>query len=249
MKKYLVTTWMTVFWYLLLVNVYAFDIPCFLRLNGGVRMWFSELSGDLVQGDRTKIDLIANGGLNRNLLVWDFFGSARVNNIHVFRFRVEPSSLYGQSANDSWFKVSSLRLGYDADVVMTPQLLFGANIDLDTYRAATGIGNVRVGGNSYHYDASDTKFIPSLGAHGTFYPIMDGIALRPNIFGRFNWWNYQGTELWDAEMAAGVDIPVNPLWTWTIAGGYRFWHTKFNRDRDTLDVNRTGFFLETSVLF
>ncbi len=249
MKKSLVTIWLTVLWYLLLVNVYALDVPSFLRMNGGARMWFTELSGDVVQGDRTKIDLIENIGLTKNLLVWEFFGSARVSNVHVFRLRVEPSSLYSQSSTDSSLKVNSLRLGYDADVVMTPQLLFGSNMDLDIFRVGTQVRKAAVAGNLYNYDESETKVIPSIGVHGTFYPIVEGIALRPNISGRINWWNYQNTEMWDGELATAVDIPVNPLWTWTIGGGYRFWHTKFKRERDTLDMNRSGFFLETSILF
>ena len=58
MKKFLVIVWLTVLCFLLLGNVHAWDVPAFLRLNAGSRTWFSALQGDLIQGDRTKVDLM-----------------------------------------------------------------------------------------------------------------------------------------------------------------------------------------------
>ena len=101
----------------------------------------------------------------------------------------------------------------------------------------------------FTYGDNQTRAIPTIGLHGTFYPIINGISLRPNWFARVNWWDYQTLETWDWETGAGVDIPVNRLWTWSMSAGYRFWHIKFKRDRDTVDMNTSGFFLETSLLF
>jgi hypothetical protein len=52
--------------------------------------------------------------------------------------------------------------------------------------------------------------------HGSFYPIIESISLRPNVTGRVNWWNYNNLEAWDWEVSSAVDIPINSLWTWTI---------------------------------
>jgi len=157
--------------------------------------------------------------------------------------------VYEQSGNDSSLKVSDWWIGYDLDFFMTPQMLLGANIDAEIVNIDTKVRNVTVGGNQYSYDSGDTRAIPMLGFHGTFYPIFERIALRPNVSGRVNWWNYNNLEAWDWEVASSVDIPVNNLWTWTVTNGYRFSHIKNRRNRDTLDVNRSGFFLETSILF
>jgi len=249
MKHTLVTIWLVLLCFLLLTNVHAWEVPSCMRLNGGARMWFSALEGDLIQPDRTKIDLADNLGLKSNYLVWEFFASARINSIHVLRFRAEPYSLYEQSRGDSFLKVRDFRLGYDFDFYMNPQILFGANFDLDIFNVDTRVGNVLVANQIYNYSDSQTRVTPGLGIHGTFYPILNGISLRPNLSSRANWWNYQSLETWDWEVVGGVDIPVNQLWTWTVNAGYRFWHVKFKRDRDTLDLNRSGFFLETSVLF
>ncbi len=249
MKRLLLTIWLTLLCFLLLSNVHAWEVPSCLRINGGARMWFSGLEGDLIQPDRTKLDLADNIGLKRDNLVWEFFASARINSLHVIRFRAEPYSLYEQSRGDSFLRVRDYRLGYDFDFFMNPQVLFGANFDLDFLTVDSRVSNIMVANQLFSYSDSQTHVTPGLGLHGTFYPILTGIALRPNIGARANWWNYQNLETWDWEVASGVDIPVNQLWTWSVNAGYRFWHVKFKRDRDTLDMNRAGFFLETAVLF
>lgn len=249
MKKLLVISWLTILCFLLLGNVHAWEVPSYVRIISGSRMWFSQLEGDLIETDRTKLGLTENLGIKKDKLVWEFFTNFRLDNIHVFRFRFEPLTNYDESRNESSLKIVDFRAGYDLDFYMTPQVLFGANVDLDTIKVDTKVRNVTVGGTFFNYSDDSTRAVPSLGIHGTFYPIMDGISLRPNISGRVNWWNYQDRETWDWEAAAAVDIPINRLWTWSINGGYRFAHVKFKRDRDTLDMNRMGFFLETSLLF
>jgi hypothetical protein len=249
MKRLALTVWLTLLCFLLLSNVHAWEVPSCVRINGGVRMWFGALEGDLIQPDRTKLDLADNIGLKRDNLIWEFFASTRINSIHVVRFRAEPYSLYEQSRGDSFLKVRDFRLGYDFDFFMNPQVLFGANLDLDFLTVDSRVSNIVVANQVFSYSDSQTYVTPALGIHGTFYPILTGISLRPNITSRANWWNYQTLETWDWEVAGGVDIPVNQLWTWSINAGYRFWHVKIKRDRDTLDMNRSGFFLETAVLF
>jgi len=212
-------------------------------------MWFSTLQGDLIQSDRTKLDLTENLGLKRDDLVWSFFASTRIKNVHVLRVRAEPYSAYEQSGGDSSLRVKDARLGYDLDFYMAPQVLFGANFDLDILNVDTRVRNVVVANASFSYNDGSTKAIPSLGLHATFYPVMTGISLRPTASARVNWWSYQTLESWDWEAGGGVDIPVTNLWTWSVNAGYRFWHTKFKRDIDTLDMNRSGFFLESSLLF
>ncbi|HMK37467.1 MAG TPA: hypothetical protein VK463_20505 [Desulfomonilaceae bacterium] len=248
MKKVFVTAWLTILCFLLLANVHAWEVPTYVRMNGGARMWFTTLQGDLLQPDRTKVDLVDNVGIPKDKLVWEFFGSARFWNIHVFRFRAEPLTSY-EARNDSFFKIRNFRAGYDLDFFMSPQLLFGANADVSVTEFDTDIQNIPVGGNVYTYHDNQTLTTPLLGLHGTFYPILDDIALRPNISSRVNWWNYADRENWEWEVAGGVDVPINKLWTWTVSGGYRFWHTKFKRERDTLDVNRMGFFIDAALLF
>ncbi len=248
MKKILVIAWLTVLCFLLLGNVHAWEVPAYVRLNAGYRMWFSVLQGDLIQNDRTKVDLINNLGIDGNKLVWEFVANLRLDNIHVFRFRTEPSSLYS-ARNDSFQKIRYFQLGYDIDFYMTPQILFGANTDLEILNTETNVKDVAVANSVFSYYENQTRTIPTLGIHGSFYPIVEGISLRPNISSRVNWWNYDNLETWDWEVSSAVDIPVNSLWTWTINSGYRFWHVKSKRDRDTIDINRGGFFIETSVLF
>lgn len=249
MKRIIVTTWLTALCFLLLSNAYAWDVPAYLRVNGGSRMWFSVLEGDLIQNDRAKLDLAESLGIKKDKIVWEFFSSFRFDNIHVLRARFVPFTEYDRSQTGSSQKIMDARLGYDLDFYMTPQLLFGANVDLDFVSAETRVRNVTVAGITFNYDARESRVLPTLGLHGTFYPIIDGIALRPNLAGRINWWNYESLGTWDWEVSAAVDVPVNRLWTWTVNGGYRFWHLKLKRDRDTLDANRSGFFVETSVLF
>jgi hypothetical protein len=249
MKKPLITIWLTLLCFLLLGNVQAWEIPAYLRVSSGSRIWFTMLEGDLIQKDRTKLDLTENLGIKKDKLVWEFYSNLRFDNIHVVRLRLEPNTDYDESRQDSSQKILDARLGYDLDFYMTPQALFGANVDLGYVSADTRVRNVTVGNALFNYHVNQTRFVPMLGVHGAFYPILEGIALRPNVFGRVNWWNYESLESWDWEVGAAVDVPVNRLWTWTVNGGYRFWHMKFQREIDNLDVNRSGFFVETSVLF
>lgn len=249
MKKFAITIWLTLLCFFLLGNVHAWDVPTYLRVNSGTRMWFTLLGGDAVQKDRTKIDLIDNLGIKRDKLVWEYFASVRVENIHVIRLRAEPFTDSYQSGSGSYQKIGTGSLGYDLDFYMTPQLLFGCNFDAGIMGLETRVKDATVANSFYNYLQKGTHFVPGAGLHGTFYPILDGISLRPNISGRFKWWNFNDLEAWDWEVAAAVDVPVNPLWTWGVTGGYRVWHIKLDRSQDTLDLNRTGFFIETSVLF
>ena len=249
MKKLILVANITILWFLMAVTVYAWEVPSYLRANGGVRMWFTNIEGDLIQLDRTKIGLGENMGLKKEKLVWEFFASMRFDNAHVFRLRAEPSTVYDQSSNDSYLQIKDWRLGYDLDFYMTPQMLFGANVDLVFAGYDTKISNVMVGGSVYNYRTEANKVFPTLGVHGTFYPVVQGIALRPNIAGRVNWWNNSDFETWEWEALSGVDIPINSYWTWNVSTGYRYDHIKFKREIDTLDINRGGFFLEASLLF
>lgn len=249
MTRLLVTIWLTLLCFLLLGNVHAWEIPAYLRVSSGSRMWFTVLDGDLIQPDRTKLDLADNLGIKKEQLAWEFYSSFRFDNIHVLRLRFEPNTNYGQANNDSYQKIQDARVGYDMDFYMTPQMLFGANVDMGVVGADTRVKDVTVGNALFNYQAKQTRVVPMLGVHGTFYPVIQGIALRPNLSGRINWWNYESLQTWDWELGAAVDVPVNRLWTWTVNGGYRFWHVKFKRDADKVDMNRSGFFVETSVLF
>ena len=249
MKNIIITTWLTILCFLLLSNVHAWEMPGYLRVDGGSRMWFTTLQGDLIQSDRTKLDLVGNLGLKGDDLVWSYSICARIKNIHVLRLRAEPYDIYDQPGGGSSLRVRDLRIGYDLDFYMSPQVLFGANIDLDVLNVDTRVANVTVANSSFSYNNNDTRAVPTLGFHTTFYPIMTGISLRPTASARVNWWNYRNLETWDWEAGGGVDIPVTNLWTWSVNAGYRFWHTKFKRDIDTLDMNRSGFFLESSILF
>ena len=249
MKKLVIIGWLTALCYLLIGNVHAWEVPPYLRITTGSRMWFTLLEGDLIQKDRTKLGLGENLGLQKDKLVWEFFTNTRFNNIHVFRIKWEPTTTYDQSRNDSYQKIWNLDLGYDLDFFMSPQVLFGANADMVILGLDTRPKDVVVGAAMYNYKDEGSRVFPTIGLHGTFYPVLEAVALRPNIFSRVNWWNYDNLECWDWEVATAVDIPVNRLWTWTINGGYRFWHTKIKRERDTVDKNRMGFFVETSILF
>lgn len=249
MKRIAITAWLTLMCFLLLANVHAWEVPSYVRLNGGSRIWFSVLDGDLIQPDKTKLGLSDNAGLKRDLLVWEYFGSARLENIHVFRFRAEPYTTYDRASNESYHKVSNYRTGYDLDFYMSPQALIGANADLDVMTLESQMNNVTVGANVYNYKDGETRVIPSFGFHGTFYPILEGISLRPNLSTRINWWNYDSLATWNWEVSGAVDVPLNHLWTWSVSGGYRIWHVDFKRDLDKVDMTRTGFFMESSVLF
>jgi len=248
-KKVAIISWLTLLWFMLLGNAYAWEVPAFLRVNGGARLWFSVLDGDLVQADRTKLGFIDNLGLKKSELAWEYFATFRASNIHVVRVRTEPSTLYDQSANGSSLGMSSSRVGYDLDFYMTPQALVGLNTDVEVVSLNTQINNVQVGKSVYNYSRKDTYAVPSIGMHGTFYPMLSNVSLRPNLSARVNWWNYRSRSTWDCEIAAAVDVPINRLWTWTVNGGYRVWNFKVKRDRDRVDMTRQGFFVETSILF
>lgn len=249
MAKFFTTVWLTLLCFLLLGNVHAWEVPAFLRVGAGSRAWFTTLQGDLIQSDRTKIDLATNLGVKPEALAWEFFGSIRLENIHVLRFRVEPDTVYAQAKTESLHKVRDIRVGYDLDFYMTPQILLGGNVDLDVLNIETRVKDATVGVVQFNYTQDHTRLVPSVGLHGTFYPIVEGIALRPNVSGRFNWFNYEGLETWDWEASSGVDIPINRLWTWSVSTGYRGWHTRFKRGRDTVDMRRNGLFVETAILF
>ncbi len=125
--------------------------------------------GDLIQADRTKVDLIDNVGLSKDKLVWEFFSSMRFSNIHVVRFRWEPLTAY-ESRNDSFAKVRFFQAGYDLDFYMCPQLLFGANWDLNVTNFNTDLRDVVVAGNLYNYHDNQTLTIPSLACTARFTP-------------------------------------------------------------------------------
>lgn len=249
MGKIFTTLWLTVLCFLLLGDVYAWEVPSYLRMSGGSRAWFTSVRGDLIQPDLTKIDLGTNLGVKPDALSWEFFGSIRLENIHVLRCRVEPETLYAQAKNESLHKVRNIRAGYDLDFYMTPQMLVGANVDLDVLTIESRVKDVTVGVMHFTYNQDQTRLVPSVGIHGTFYPIVEGIALRPNVSARCGWFSYEGLESWDWEAVTGVDIPINRLWTWSVSTGYRGWYTRFKRGRDTVDMRRNGLFVETSILF
>lgn len=249
MKKLFIIAWLALLSSFPMADLHAWELPSYLRVSSGSRMWFTFLEGDLIQRDRTKLDFVDNLGIKSDKLVWEFYSNFRIENIHVVRLRLEPYTDYDESKQDSYQKILDARLGYDLDFFMTPQALFGANVDMGLLGTDTRVRNVAVGNALFNYQTNQTRVVPTLGVHGAFYPMLEGIALRPNVFGRVNWWNYESLETWDWEVGAAVDVPVNRLWTWTVNGGYRFWHLKMKRDIDNLDMNRSGFFVETSVLF
>lgn len=248
-KKIVIIAWLTVLSFMLLANVHAWEVPSYLRLTSGARLWFTNIGGDLIQPDRTKIGITDNLGVKKDNLTWEYFFNARVDGIHVGRVKLELPSRYDQSANDSALKLYDVRVGYDLDFYMTPQALVGLNLDMDVFNIQTIVNNVRVGASTFNYSENRSRIIPSLGLHGSFYPILSSIALRPNVSARVNWWDYESLQTWDWEVSAAVDIPVNPLWTWSMNGGYRMWNVKAKRNHDQVDVTRNGFFVETSVRF
>jgi len=249
LKRLLILVWLTTLCFLALSGAHAWEVPPYLRVVAGTRAWFTTIEGDLIQPDRARLGIAYNLGIKNEELAWEFFTTLRLKNIHLFRLRLEPSTLYNYSSNQSYHLVRNLRLGYDLDFYMTPQFLFGANVDLDVHHLNTSVNNVFVGGTIYTYGQTRTLAIPSLGLHGTFYPIVQGISLRPNVSARVSWWDYDELDSREGELATAVDIPINRLWTWTVAGGYRIWNTRVKRDRDTVDTTRKGFFVETSLLF
>ena len=248
-KKIAVISWLTALCFMLLSNVHAWDVPQYMRLSVGSRLWFSLIEGDLIQRDRTKLDVVQNLGLKQDQLAWEHSAVARMANIHVLRVTGSPRVTYNQSINDSSVQIWSILTGYDFDFFMTPQALIGANIDLEVLNVDTCVNNVTVAGVNFSYEDTETHVIPSVGLHGTFYPVLDEIALRPNLSGRVNWWSYRGVSKWDFELTGAVDLPVNRLWTWSISGGYRIRNDRLQRSDDTIDLTRQGFFLETSILY
>ena len=248
-KKIAVISWLTALCFMLLSNVHAWDVPQYMRISMGSRLWFSLIEGDLIQPDRTKLDVLRNLGLKQDQLVWEHSVAVRLANIHVLRVTGLPRVTYNQSINDSSIQIWSILTGYDFDFFMSPQALIGANIDLEVLNLDTCVKNVTVAGLNFTYEDTVTQVIPSIGLHGTFYPVLDGIALRPNLSSRINWWSYRGVSKWDVEFAAAVDLPVNRLWTWSISSGYRIRNDQFQRSGDIVDLTRQGFFLETSILY
>lgn len=249
MKRILFISWLTMMCFLLLGNAYCWNVPTYLRVDAGARIWFSSIEGDLIQSDRTKLGLTDNLGLQPEQLVWEFLGSARFDNIHVVRLKAETTTVYDQASTGSSLKTRNFEIGYDLDFYMTPQMLFGSNSKISVVKLDTQVRDVTVGAVIYNYSENKTRALPSMGMHGTFYPVIEGVSLRPSISGRVDWWNHDNLEVWDWEVKTGVDIPINALWTWSVHGGYQFRHLKLKRDLDTVDMNRTGFFLETSLLF
>ncbi len=53
-----------------------------------------------------------------------------------------------------YLRVRNYRTGYDLDFYMSPQALFGANIDINITNLETRIQDVIVGGNTYTYQDS-----------------------------------------------------------------------------------------------
>jgi hypothetical protein len=248
-KKILIISWMTALCFMLLANAHAWEIPAYLRLQAGARVWFSFLEGDLIQPDRTKLGILDNLGLKQDSIAWEYLFNIRMANIHLLRLRVEPSTLYDQSVNESFIKLRAGRVGYDLDFFMTPRLLLGGNVDLDVLNLQSSINQVIVGNFLFDYFENQTRAIPSVGLHWTYYPTFSGILLRPNFSTRMNWWDYESLETRDLEVSTAVDIPISELWTWTLSGGYRIWNIKLKRERDRIDMTRKGFFIETSILF
>ena len=57
MKKIILTISVFILSALIIETGYAWEVPNCIRANAGVRMWFSNIEGDLIQLDRTKIGL------------------------------------------------------------------------------------------------------------------------------------------------------------------------------------------------
>ena len=91
------------------------------------------------------MDLIDNVGLSKDKLVWEFFANMRFSNIHQLRFRWEPLTSY-ESKDDSFAKIRFFQAGYDLDFYMSPQILFGANADINVTNFNTDLRDVEVGG-------------------------------------------------------------------------------------------------------
>ncbi|MEW6349290.1 MAG: hypothetical protein AB1646_09520 [Thermodesulfobacteriota bacterium] len=227
----------------------AGSFPPYVRLNGGARVWFSRIEGDLIQPNNTKLGLTENLAINPERVAWDYFGSLRLDNVHVLRVNAEIGTAYDQSRNDSYFKTWNAQVTYDLDFYMTPQFLLGSQTNIGVVGLETLVNNVKVGDATFNYHEKISKVVPSLGFHGIFYPILSGISVRPNFSGRLNWWNYESLELYDWEVAGAFDVPLNRKLTWSMGGGYRFSRLGMKRNNDRVEFNRRGFFLETSLLF
>jgi hypothetical protein len=232
-----------------LPDAFGAELPPYVKLNGGARVWFSRIGGDLIQPNHTKLGLAENLGICTEKVVWDFFGSLRLDNVHVLRLRGETGTTYDQSKNDSTLKTWTIQASYDLDFYMTPQFLLGSQTGVALVCLDTFVNNVTVGNTIYNYQEKVQKVVPSLGFHGIFYPIIGGIAIRPSVSARMNWWNYESLELRDWEVAGSFDVPLNAYWTWIMGGGYRACNLGFKREKDRVDINRTGFFLEATLMF
>ncbi len=248
-KKLAIIAWLTALWFVLLGNAHAWDVPSSLRVVAGARLWFSLIDGDLIQPSRTKLDIKDNLGIKQDQVAWEYFAIFRFANMHALRIVWEPRTFYDQSKNDSFAERWSLRTGYDLDLYMSPQALIGTNLELEVFGLDTRVNNVTVGGQTFNYSVKETTVIPSVGLHGTFYPALKGIALRPNVSTRVNWWSDKRASRMDVEVASAVDVPINRLWTWTVTGGYRIKNNSIQRSRDTADLTWKGFFIESSVLY
>ncbi len=227
----------------------AWQVPSYLRLDAGVRLWFSELSGDLIQDDKTKIGIDTNLGLKPDQLTWEIFGSGRFDNIHVVRINWDTETLYENPHTGSSHKVWNIDLAYDLDFYMTPRILFGTHSNVSVLNLKTLVSDVEIGEIDYNYSSSGYHTIPGIGLHAAYYPIMGGVAIRPTIMGRASWWNQGATQNLKWEVSTGMDVPLTSLWTWSLCGGYQFSHTKLKRDADSVELNRKGFFIQGSLLF
>ena len=82
-----------------------------------------------------------------------------------------------------------------------------------------------------------------MGFHGTYYPILMGIAVRPNMSARVSWWNYESIRLPRLGSDPLIAVTLNAFWTCSIGGGSRAWSLNLKRDKDGIDIHRTGYFL------
>ena len=220
-----------------------------MRLSGGARVWFSKIGGNLIQPNQAKLGLCEDLGINSEKVVWDMFGALRLDNVHVLRLRGETGTSYDQSKTDSFFKTWNVQATYDLDFYMTPKFLLGSQSAVTILGLESFVNNVTVGDTVYNYQERSWKMVPSMGFHGIYYPILIGIAVRPNVSARVSWWSYESIQLRDWEVAGSFDVPFNAFWTCSIGGGYRAWSLNLKRDKDRIDINRTGYFLEASFMF
>lgn len=227
----------------------AWEVPAYLRIDSGARLWFSELDGDLIQEDNTKIGVDTNLGLKTDQLAWEIFGSGRFDNIHVVRLNYQMETAYENAKTGSTQKFWNLDLAYDLDFYMTPRVLFGTHSKVTILHVDTQVKDIEIGETPYNYSSKGSHTIPGVGLHGAYYPIIGGVAIRPVVTGRASWWNQGTTQNWNWEVATGMDVPLTTLWTWSLSGGYQFRRIKLQRDTDSVELDRRGFFIQGSLLF